>query len=235
MTGGFGDRNVPDAHLGVAPGVIHFSRTGDHRAWLSNAWCSSKHSVHSGFPGNCSFPPHGSWWEWVDGTTELESCRAPGEPAPALRPCPIPHTCGGTGRAVAPLPPGALPLLEAVELQAHSQRQVQQGHQPQQLVAGANARLGPLRVGGGHGAVRDPGDSHMVRGREALSSPRARPSGGIKPSLPLPRDGQECLVGPALSNEDGEGSLQVTGCKQGIVGRGLLGTKPHRKGTSKEA
>lgn len=36
-------------------------------------------------------------------------------------------------------------------------------------------------------------------------------------------------MGPALSNEDGDGSLQVTGCKQGIVGRGLLGTQASQK------
>lgn len=145
---------------------------------------SSKHSVHSGFLETAL----SSAWLLVGvggwDTTELESRWAPGEPAPALRPCPTPHTCGGTGRAVASTPSGRA-------ASAGSCRAA--GPQPAPGAAGTPAPAagswrepkGPLRVGRGHGAVRDPGDSHMVRGREALSSPRARPSGGIKPSLPL--------------------------------------------------
>lgn len=40
-----------------------------------------------------------------------------------------------------PLPPGTLPLPEAVELQAHGQRQVQQGDEAQQPVAGKSPRV----------------------------------------------------------------------------------------------
>lgn len=57
--------------------------------------------------------------------------------APAL-----PHAPAvGQAALQPPLPPGTLLLLEAVELQACAQCQVQQGHQPQQLVAGANPRV----------------------------------------------------------------------------------------------
>lgn len=40
-----------------------------------------------------------------------------------------------------PLPPGTLPLPEAVELQAHRQGQVQQRDEPQQLVACVSPRV----------------------------------------------------------------------------------------------
>lgn len=50
----------------------------------------------------------------------------------------------------------------------------------------------------------------MFRGHEVLSSPRAQPSGGIKPSLPSGcGGGQECLVGPALSKEGGDGACRL--------------------------
>lgn len=78
-------------------------------------------------------------------------------------------------------------------------------------------------------------ESPWPEGVEALSSPRARPSGGFfNCCLWLQWSVGECLVGPALEQRDMHGA-QVTGCKQGIVGRGLLGTQAHRKGTSKEA
>lgn len=63
--------------------------------------------------------------QWVSGNCSF-LCMVPAVGQAALQP---------------PLPPGTLPLLEAVELQACGQRQVQQGHQPQQLVAGANPRV----------------------------------------------------------------------------------------------
>lgn len=63
--------------------------------------------------------------QWVSGNCSL-LCMAPAVGQAALQP---------------PLLPGTLFLLEAVELQACGQHQVQQGHQPQQLVAGANPRV----------------------------------------------------------------------------------------------
>lgn len=169
---------------------------------------SSKHSVHSGFLetalSSAWFLVGVGGWD----TTEPESCRAPGEPAPTLRCRPAPCTCGGTGRAAASTPSGHA-------ASAGSRRAA--GLRPAPGAAGTPAPAagswrepeGPRQAGGGHGAVRDPEDSHVLRGREALSSPRAYPSGGIKPSLPSGCGvGQECLVGPALSKEGGDGACR---------------------------
>ena len=109
--------------------------------WPSNACVPPSTACTVGF-WKLLFPLHGSWWEWVDGTQLSQS------PAGHLGSPPLPHTAAlphapavGQAALQPPLPPGALPLLEAVELQARGQRQVQQGHQPQQLVAGANPRV----------------------------------------------------------------------------------------------
>ena len=77
---------------------------------------SSKHSVHSGF---LEIALSSAWllagvggWD----TTELVSCRAPGEPALPRAPA-LPHApAAGQAALQPPLPPGALLLLEAVEL-----------------------------------------------------------------------------------------------------------------------
>ena len=99
-------------------------------------------------------------WRWV-------------APAPA-QPC-APAVGQATLRP--PLPLGALPLPEAVELQARGQYQVQQGHEPQQPVAGTGPRVLCERVADTElsGSRVGRGDSHMIRWHEALSGPGARP------------------------------------------------------------
>lgn len=85
---------------------------------------------------------------------------------------PLYGSCGGTGRAAASTPSGHA-------ASAGSRRAA--GLRPAPGAAGTPAPAagswrepeGPRQAGGGHGAVRDPEDSHVLRGREALSSPRA--------------------------------------------------------------
>lgn len=174
-------------------------------------------------------------WRWV--------APAPAQPcAPAV----------GQATLWPPLPLGALPLPEAVELQARGQCQVQQGHEPQQPVAGTGLRVLCERMadtelsgtqGGGH--------SHMIRWREALSGPGARP--------PLWDEAKACPLAagwgssawqalrwvaagggaagqlrasppsrsPALSQDGHEPrSLQSLGCRQGVAGRGGTTSPP---------
>lgn len=60
-----------------------------------------------------------------------------------------------------PLPLGPLPLPEAVELQAHGQRQVQQGDDPQQPVARTSPQVLCWQVLDAE-LSRTPGDSHRI-------------------------------------------------------------------------
>lgn len=173
-------------------------------------------------------------WRWV-------------APAPA-QPC-APAVGQATLRP--PLPLGALPLPEAVELQARGQCQVQQGHKPQQPVAGTGPRVLCERMADTElSGTRGGGDSHMICWREALSGPGARPplwdeakacplaagwgSSAWQPLRWVAAGGHSWTAqgitpggSPALS-EDGHGprSLQSLGCRQGVAGRGGTARTP---------
>ena len=156
MTGGFGSGTFQMPTLVLPQWVIHSQQNRWPQGVAVECLRSSKHSVHSGF---LEIALSSAWllagvggWD----TTELVSCRAPGEPAPAPCPRPAPRTCGGTGRAAASTPSGRA-------ASAGSRRAV--GLRPAPGAAGTltpaagswHEREGPLRVGGGHGAVRTRG------------------------------------------------------------------------------
>lgn len=231
MTGGFGDRMLQTCTLVSPQWVIHPSRTGDHRAWPSNACVPPSTVCTVGF-WKLLFPPHGSWWEWVDGTTELGPAgHLQASPCPA--PLPIPHTCGGTGRAVASTPSGRCLCWKPWKLQAHSQRQVQQGHQPRSAVPAAGRKV-LCREWAADTGLSGTRDSHMVRGREALGSPRPGLQVGLSQACLWLRERAGVPGGPSTEQRGWRWEPAQCLDEARHRGRGLL-TQPHRKGTSKEA
>lgn len=86
-----------------------------------------------------------------------------------------------------PLPPGALPLPETVQLQAHGQGQVHQGDEPQQPVAFSSPQVLHSR-GVDTKLWRTPRHSHMISWHKALNSLGARlPSGTRVPHRMRPK------------------------------------------------